>query len=104
MADVDIATETAFEAYYERQSASGNACWLYLGFASLICSGIFAGMILEWQFDGEGARFAPGESAPGVTQYVTVSGVGEVELKVLEYAGLFVAMAVMAVCYTMAAH
>ncbi len=102
MAEMNPGTEEAFERYYERLEVGRNTGWLYLGFASLLAVGILAGMILNWSLEGDAARYAPGEFMPGETQYVMVAGVGDVEVKALEYSGLFVAFVMLIISYVMA--
>lgn len=101
MPQTNALTEEAFEKYYEAASTCRNNGWLYLGFASLVAMGLLTGMILDWSAGGDVGRLVPGGSGNEV--FVTLLGM-EIELKALEYAGLFVALIFVLVSYVMAAN
>ena len=99
MGETSHATEEAFEKYYEAASTCRNSGWVYLGFASLAAMGLLTGMILDWSTGGDVGRLVPGGSASEV--FITFLGM-EMELKALEYAGIFVALVFALVSYAMA--
>lgn len=99
MGETSHATEDAFERYYAQVGERRNSGWLYLGFASLAAMGLLTGMILDWSAGGDVGRLLPGGSASEV--FITLLGM-EMELKALEYAGIFVALVFALVSYAMA--
>ncbi len=100
MAEVNIATEEAFERYYSGGFRTGNPYWMYLGFFSLLSIGMLVGMIFDWRLGGDALRAVPGVFVPNQTQYLFVAGL-EIEMKLIEYAALSVASLVLAVCFMM---
>jgi len=101
MAEVNTATEEAFERYYAGGFRSGNPYWLYLGFGCMVAIGLLAGAVMDWRIGGDMSRAVPGVFVPNQTQYLFVGGVA-VEVKLIEYALMFVAGIVLMVCYLMA--
>lgn len=97
MSQTNAMTEESFEKYYARMDEKRGFGWLYLGFASLFAMGLLAGAILDWGAEGSADRLLPG----GNGLYVTFMGI-EMELKALEYAGIFIALAVALISYAMA--
>ena len=102
MGEVNHATEEAFERYYSGGFRTGNPYWLYLGFGSMVAIGLLSGMVMDWHLGGEAARMVPGEFVPNETMYLFIAGT-EVEVKLLEYAGIFAAFLLLLVSYLMAA-
>lgn len=76
--------------------------WVYIGFLSLLAAGILTGAIMGWRLDGhELERAAPGNHLDSETLYVNLGNSLSVELKSLEYTGLFVSGGVALLSYAM---
>lgn len=89
---------------YQGGFRTTEAYWMYLGFACLLLAGLLSASIVGWKVDGnELARATPGNHVESETLYVTVADSLSVELKSLEYCGLFLAGLGVLVCYAMGA-
>ena len=99
MSQTNAMTEDAFERYYAQVGERRNSGWLYVGFAGLLVAGLLTGMILDWSAGGDVGRLVPGGSGGQV--FVVVLGMG-MELKALEYVGLFAALVFVLISYAMA--